>query len=73
MPDSFSGYAKQTTAKPDVVFDGDTFQGAPTVLTSGSTATLTLSSTTITLTGGIGFRRVFGIRHWLLFPDHSDH
>lgn len=55
MPNNFSGQSHQTVAKLGVVSDGDTFTGAPAVLTSGSKATLTLSSTTVTLTGGAGF------------------
>ena len=55
MPDHFSANAVQKTAKNAVISDGDGFTGAPTVLTSGAAATLTQSSTTTTLTGGIGF------------------
>jgi hypothetical protein len=55
MPFNFTGQSHQSVAKLGVVSDGDTFVGAPTVLTSGSTATLTLASTTVTLTGGAGF------------------
>jgi hypothetical protein len=55
MPFNFSGQSHQTVAKLGVVSDGDTFTGAPTVIVQGSTATLTLASTTVTLTGGAGF------------------
>lgn len=55
MPDRFSGQSHSTVAKLGVIFDGDPFIGSPTVLKSGSTATLTLVSTTVTLTGGAGF------------------
>lgn len=55
MPFTWTGTAKVTLAKPGGVIDGDLFTGAPTVLDSGTKATLTLSSTTITLTGGAGF------------------
>lgn len=55
MPFNFSGIAAHTVAKMGVVADGDTFVGAPTVLKSGATATLTQASTTTTLTGGAGF------------------
>lgn len=56
MPFNFSAIkGAQATPKLGVVFDGNTFTGAPTVLTSGAKATLTLVSTTVTLTGGAGF------------------
>jgi hypothetical protein len=55
MPFNFSGQSHSTVAKLGVVADGDTFVGAPTVLKSGATATLTQAATTTTLTGGAGF------------------
>jgi hypothetical protein len=55
MPYNFTGQSHSYKAKLGVVADGDTFTGSPTVLTSGSTATLTLSGSTVTLTGGAGF------------------
>jgi hypothetical protein len=55
MPFNFSAQAVVKTPKLGVVIDGNTYAGSPTVLTSGSAATLTLVSTTVTLTGGSGF------------------
>jgi hypothetical protein len=60
MPYNFSAIAVQKTPKLGVVYDGNTFTGAPTVLTSGSKATLTLSGSTVTLTGGAGFTSGMG-------------
>jgi hypothetical protein len=55
MPFNFSAPGPAKVAKLGVIHDGDTFVGVPLVLVSGSTATLTLVSTTVTLTGGAGF------------------
>ena len=55
MPFAFSGQRLSYKAKLNVVSDGDTFAGAPTIIVQGGTATLTQSSTTTTLTGGTGF------------------
>lgn len=55
MPNNFSGQPAGFAAKLAVVRDGDLYSGAPTVLASGNSATLTLASTTVTLTNGSGF------------------
>jgi len=55
MPFSFSAPGPAKVPKLGIIHDGNDFTGAPTVIVSGSTATLTLASTTVTLTGGAGF------------------
>jgi len=55
MPFNFSAPGPAKVAKLGVIHDGDTFTGAPTILKSGATASLTQASTTTTLTGGAGF------------------
>lgn len=55
MPFNFTAPGPAKVAKLGVIQDGDSYNGTPTILKSGSTATLTLVSTTVTLTGGAGF------------------